>query len=126
MLTIPWEFQQLSSDETGPCHELGLSTGEDIRSQLLEVGDDGPALRADGDPRADAIRAQLGSKVISHGKLIMRRRLEEIAEYDGTNGMPTWVRIGTGVYDLSGACPPFYTHQRQSPPPPPWQAQGRD
>jgi hypothetical protein len=81
---------------------LGFSTSEDIRKQLLHLGKLGPSLRTDGDRNAAAIRARLGSEIFSLGKLIVPTRLEEIAEYDGTNGMPVWVTISTNVYDLSG------------------------
>ncbi|KAH8196915.1 hypothetical protein TruAng_008940 [Truncatella angustata] len=117
-------------DITDSCHRRGYRTGQDIRAMLLHVGVYGASLRTNGnkytstvkpwlqslvqrDPAfhdllgsrvsqdAEAIRAALGSYIHPLGKLLMPRRQEEIAEYDGEDGMPFWVTIGDTVYNLT-------------------------
>ncbi|KAI1851506.1 hypothetical protein JX265_012412 [Neoarthrinium moseri] len=86
---------------TKMCRKLGYTTARRIRSRLLEVGPLGPMLRTDGDEHANKIRCEFGKSIFPLGKLVVHRRPEDIAEYDGTNGMPVWIRIGANVYDLT-------------------------
>ncbi|KAK7926597.1 cytochrome b5 [Apiospora marii] len=61
----------------------------------------GPMLRNDGHPAADDIRGKLGQVCKKVGKLLIPRTAEQIAEYDGEEGMPMWIVIGTTVYDIT-------------------------
>jgi hypothetical protein len=62
----------------------------------------GPTL-VDGHPQADTIRAEFRDILLPLGKLLEKRRPEEVAEYDGLNGAPMFVTIDVDVFDITGA-----------------------
>ncbi|KAK9771750.1 hypothetical protein SCAR479_11538 [Seiridium cardinale] len=117
-------------DITEVCRTIGiLSESGAVRALLLDVNIYGPWLRRDTGDRggispwlqsllqndgllddllgsqvksqASVIRARLGDEIAPIGKLLMSKRREEIAEYDGKDGMPFWLRIGNDAYDLT-------------------------
>ncbi|KAK8119752.1 uncharacterized protein PG998_004378 [Apiospora kogelbergensis] len=83
------------------CLQLGHSTAEMIRRELITLSPLGPKLREDGHPGADQIRSKLIQICPKMGKLLVPRTADEISEYDGQEGMPLWIVIGTTVYDIT-------------------------
>ncbi|ORY54357.1 uncharacterized protein BCR38DRAFT_509211, partial [Pseudomassariella vexata] len=65
------------------------------------IGPNGPLLRTDGHEHAETIRREFGNTIHPIGKLLMRRKRQEIAEYNGENGMRRWITIGIDIYDVT-------------------------
>ncbi|ETS75835.1 hypothetical protein PFICI_12779 [Pestalotiopsis fici W106-1] len=115
---------------SGLCEEAGFADGQDVRTRLLHVGEYGPCLvqgttdvsesvspwlrslieksglkndllNSIESTEAKMIRANFGSTMHPLGKLRTRKRMEEIAEYDGRHGMPFWLTIRGCAYDLT-------------------------
>ncbi|KAH8681754.1 hypothetical protein BX600DRAFT_491920 [Xylariales sp. PMI_506] len=89
-------------DITEACRALGYCTAEKICDEMLTIGPSGPMLRVKQCRNAAQIRAQFRKSILPIGKVLMERKIHEIAEYNGTNGMPTWITIGPEVFDLTG------------------------
>ncbi|KAI5917672.1 hypothetical protein F4810DRAFT_716208 [Camillea tinctor] len=67
---------------------------------IVKTGPFGPEL-VSNDARADYIRNTFKSSLNPMGKLIPKRRPEEVSDFDGSNGMPRWVTAGSFAFDLT-------------------------
>ncbi|KAI1340259.1 hypothetical protein F5Y15DRAFT_380074 [Xylariaceae sp. FL0016] len=83
---------------TDTLRQLG-STDDDYRA-IVRISANGPQLIYN-DVRADTVRSLFYSQVAPLGKLIMRRHLQEICEFNGQNGRPAWTYVGPYVFDIT-------------------------
>ena len=70
-------------------------------SEIVTGSPIGPMLIRSADSRVQALKTRLRSSFQPIGKLIMQRRSEEVAEFDGKNGARSWITIGFDVYDIT-------------------------
>ncbi|KAI1473874.1 hypothetical protein K445DRAFT_380391 [Daldinia sp. EC12] len=66
---------------------------------MVVTGYQGPTLAQD--VRADAVRAKLSTSIKPLGKLILQKRIEELAECNGQNGRPAWTSWGPFIFDIT-------------------------
>lgn len=99
---IPDGAQKRLTTGSEKCKELGYGTADDIRRELVTVGPLGPSLLMHGHPHAVEIRGEFHHSLRPIGKLLVRKKLEVIAEHNGQHDMPLWIIIGSDVYDITG------------------------
>ncbi|KAI0482086.1 hypothetical protein GGR56DRAFT_618420 [Xylariaceae sp. FL0804] len=78
--------------------ELG-ATESDFRA-AVKTGIHGPQLVED-DARARKIASYFQASLAPIGKVITMRRSEEIAEFNGKRGAPSWIIVGQFAYDVT-------------------------
>ncbi|KAI1370119.1 hypothetical protein F4677DRAFT_451708 [Hypoxylon crocopeplum] len=98
-------------DITGVLKDVKATEGDYL--QIVISGPQGPTLRAD-DRRADYIRGMFGVALRPIGKLIIHKRIEEIAERNGQDGQPAWTTWGPHVYDITEDFPPQSPEEREA------------
>ncbi|KAI1486414.1 hypothetical protein F5X96DRAFT_682046 [Biscogniauxia mediterranea] len=73
---------------------------EDDYRAIVKTGPLGPQL-VSSDARADFIRGHFQKSLQPIGKLLLKRRPEEVADFNGSNGSPRWVTAGSYAFDLA-------------------------
>ncbi|KAI1463831.1 uncharacterized protein F4812DRAFT_445583 [Daldinia caldariorum] len=68
-------------------------------SAMVVTGPQGPMLTQD--LRANVVRVKLNTSIEPIGKLILPRRIEELAECNGQNGRPAWTSWGSLIFDVT-------------------------
>ncbi|KAI1646649.1 uncharacterized protein F4817DRAFT_339853, partial [Daldinia loculata] len=84
-------------DITGELRSLGAT--ETDYGAMIVIGPQGPELNQDA--RSDVVRAKFNTSIQPIGKLMLRRRIEEVAECDGQNGRRTWTSWGPLIFDIT-------------------------
>ncbi|KAI0134869.1 hypothetical protein F4814DRAFT_399191 [Daldinia grandis] len=82
---------------TGELKSVGAT--ETDYGAMVVIGPHGPELNQDA--RAEVFRAKLHTSIHPIGKLMLRRRIEEVAECDGRNGRPAWTSWGPLIFDIT-------------------------
>ncbi|KAI1800791.1 hypothetical protein F4811DRAFT_494152 [Daldinia bambusicola] len=84
-------------DITGELRTVGAT--ESDYSAMVVTGPQGPILTQD--LRANAVRVKLNTSIEPIGKLILPRRIEELAECNGQNGRSAWTSWGSLIFDVT-------------------------